>query len=79
MSDVTWILDAIEQGDVEATEELRALVYEELRLLAAQKLACESPGQTLQATVLVHEVYVWLVGDDTRSWNSRDHFFATVA
>ncbi len=79
MSDVTRILDAIEGGDGKATEELLPLVYEELRLLAAQKLSHESPGQTLQATALVHEAYVRLVGSEGQSWNSRGHFFAAAA
>jgi RNA polymerase sigma factor (TIGR02999 family) len=79
MSDVTRILDAIEGGDGKATEELLPLVYEELRLLAAQKLSHESPGQTLQATALVHEAYVRLVGGDGQSWNNRGHFFAAAA
>jgi len=79
MSDVTRILNAIEGGDATATDELLPLVYEELRLLAAQKLLRESPGQTLQATALVHEAYLRLVGDESQSWNSRGHFFAAAA
>jgi RNA polymerase sigma factor (TIGR02999 family) len=79
MSDVTRILDAIERGDVKATDELLPLVYGELRMLAAQKLAKESPGQTLQATALVHEAYLRLVGDEGQAWNSRGHFFAAAA
>jgi len=79
MSDVTHILNAIERGDAQATEELLPLVYEELRLLAAQKLSHEAPGQTLQATALVHEAYLRLVGDEPQSWNSRSHFFAAAA
>ncbi|MBM4029874.1 MAG: sigma-70 family RNA polymerase sigma factor [Planctomycetes bacterium] len=79
MSDVTRILNAIERGDARATDELLPLVYEELRLLAAQRLAQEKPGQTLQATALVHEVYLRLVGDAPPSWNSRGHFFAAAA
>jgi RNA polymerase sigma factor (TIGR02999 family) len=79
MSDVTRILNAIERGDVKATHELLPLVYEELRLLAAQKLSREPPGQTLQATALVHEAYIRLVGDEPQSWNSRGHFFAAAA
>lgn len=79
MSDVTQILNAIERGDVKATDELLPLVYEELRLLAAQKLAKEVPGQTLQATALVHEAYLRLVGDEGQTWNSRGHFFAAAA
>jgi RNA polymerase sigma factor (TIGR02999 family) len=79
MTDVTRILDAIQQGGAKATDELLPLVYEELRLLAAQKLSHEQPGQTLQATALVHEAYVRLVGTDPQSWNSRGHFFAAAA
>jgi RNA polymerase sigma factor (TIGR02999 family) len=79
MSDVTRILDAIEGGDGKATEELLPLVYEELRLLAAQRLSHEPPGQTLQTTALVHEAYVRLVGDEMPSWDSRGHFFAAAA
>jgi RNA polymerase sigma factor (TIGR02999 family) len=80
MSDVTRILSAIEQGDPRAAEQLLPLVYDELRRLAAHKLAQEKPGQTLQATALVHEAYLRLVGTETgRSWNSRGHFFAAAA
>ncbi len=79
MTDVTRILNAIERGDAKATDELLPLVYEELRLLAAQKLSRESPGQTLQATALVHEAYIRLVGDEPQSWNNRGHFFAAAA
>ena len=79
MVDVTRILNAIEQGNGKATEELLPLVYEELRLLAAQKLSHERPGHTLQATALVHEAYIRLVGDEPTSWNSRGHFFAAAA
>jgi len=79
MSDVTRILNAIEQGDAKATDELLPLVYEELRLLAAQKLSHEAPGQTLQATALVHEAYLRLVGDEPRGWENRGHFFAAAA
>ncbi|MBM4029855.1 MAG: RNA polymerase subunit sigma [Planctomycetes bacterium] len=79
MSDVTRILNALERGDAKATDELLPLVYEELRLLAAQKLSHEPPGQTLQATALVHEVYLRLVGDVPQSWESRGHFFAAAA
>ena len=75
MSDVTRILNAIERGDGGATDQLLPLVYEELRLLAAQRLSQEAPGQTLQATALVHEAYLRLVGDEPQSWNSRGHFF----
>jgi RNA polymerase sigma factor (TIGR02999 family) len=80
MSDVTRILSAIEQGDAHAAEQLLPLVYEELRQLAAQKLAQEKPGQTLQATALVHEAYVRLVDvEQAQHWNSRGHFFAAAA
>src|SRR5262249_15829772 len=80
MSDVTRILSAIEQGDPRAAEQLLPLVYQELRVLAAQKLAHERPGQTLQATALVHEAYLRLV-DGTRGhrWDSRRHFFSAGA
>jgi len=79
MSDVTRILNAIERGDAKATDELLPLVYEELRVLASQKLSHESPGQTLQATALVHEAYIRLVGDELQSWENRGHFFAAAA
>jgi len=80
MSEVTRILSAIEQGDPSAAEQLLPLVYEELRKLAGQKLARERPGQTLQATALVHEAYLRLVeGDEAPHWNSRGHFFAAAA
>jgi RNA polymerase sigma factor (TIGR02999 family) len=80
MTDVTRILSAIEQGDPLAAGELLPLVYEELRRLAAEKMARESPGQTLQATALVHEAYVRLVDvDKARQWKSRGHFFAAAA
>jgi len=79
MTDVTRILNAIERGDARATDELLRAVYEELRLLAGQKLSREPPGQTLQATALVHEAYLRLVGDAPASWNSRGHFFAAAA
>jgi len=79
MTDVTRILNAIEQGDARAADELLPVVYEELRLLAAQKLSKESPGQTLQATALVHEAYLRLVGGDNPNWDGRGHFFAAAA
>jgi RNA polymerase sigma factor (TIGR02999 family) len=80
MSDVTRILSAIEQGDPQAAEQLLPLVYDELRQLAAQKLTQEKPGQTLQATALVHEAYLRLVdSDEARTWDSRGHFFAAAA
>jgi RNA polymerase sigma factor (TIGR02999 family) len=80
MTEVTRILGAIEQGDPHAAGQLLPLVYDELRKLAAQKLARETPGQTLQATALVHEAYLRLVdGEKVRQWNSRGHFFAAAA
>jgi RNA polymerase sigma factor (TIGR02999 family) len=80
MSEVTHILSAIEQGDPHAAEQLLPLVYEELRKLAAQKMAQETPGQTLQATGLVHEAYLRLVDvAQAQHWNSRGHFFAAAA
>src|SRR3954447_23238422 len=79
MSDVTRILSAIEQGRPQAAEELLPLVYEELRRLAGRRLAQEKPGQTLQATALVHEAYLRLVGADDPGWDSRGHFFAAAA
>ena len=84
MSEVTRILTAIEQGDPHAAEKLMPLVYDELRNLAPQKLAQEKPGQTLQATALVHEAYLRLVsnqsdGQAAANWNSRGHFFAAAA
>ena len=80
VSEVTRILSAIEQGDPHAAEQLLPLVYDELRKLAAAKLAQEKPGQTLQATALVHEAYVRLVDADTdQPWNNRGHFFAAAA
>src|SRR5262249_15187840 len=78
MNDVTRILAAIEQGDAQATDQLLPLVYDELRRLAAQKLAHEQPGQTLQATALVHEAYLRLVGG-TQSFANRRHFLAAGA
>src|SRR5689334_11360818 len=80
MSDVTQILSAIEQGDPHAAEQLLPLVYDELRRLAARKLAREKPDQTLQPTALVHEAYLRLVDTDkAQQWNSRGHFFAAAA
>lgn len=82
MSDVTQILSQIESGDPKAAEQLLPLVYDELRKLAAVRLAQEKPGQTLQATALVHEAYIRLVGSpvqcETTQWNSRGHFFAAA-
>lgn len=79
MTDVTRILNALEQGDAKAADELLPLVYEDLRLVAAQKLSREPPGQTLQATSLVHEAYIRLVGDEPVSWDNRGHFFVAAA
>jgi RNA polymerase sigma factor (TIGR02999 family) len=80
MTDMTRILSAIEQGDPQAAEQLLPLVYEELRRLATQRLAHEQSGQTLQATALVHEAYLRLVGgEQTHSWDGRRHFFAAAA
>jgi RNA polymerase sigma factor (TIGR02999 family) len=80
MSEVTRILTAIEGGDTHAAEQLLPLVYEELRKLAAQRIAQEKPGLTLQATALVHEAYIRLVDTDkAQRWNSRGHFFAAAA
>jgi RNA polymerase sigma factor (TIGR02999 family) len=80
MSEVTRILSAIEQGDPHAAEQLLPLVYDELRKLATQRLAQEKPGQTLQATALVHEAYLRLVGArKAQLWDSRGHFFAAAA
>ena len=79
MSDVTQILTAIEQGDARAADKLLPLVYEELRRLAAYKLSHEKPGQTLQATALVHEAYIRLVGSEARDWQGRTHFFTAAA
>jgi RNA polymerase sigma factor (TIGR02999 family) len=79
MNDVTCILSAIERGDRQAASQLLPLVYDELRKLAAQKLAHEAPGQTLQATALVHEAYLRLVGTSDPGWDSRGHFFAAAA
>jgi RNA polymerase sigma factor (TIGR02999 family) len=81
MSEVTPILSAIDHGDPQAASQLLPLVYDELRKLAAQKLAHEDPGQTLQPTALVHEVYLRLVGNENRpdKWEGRSHFFAAAA
>ncbi|MHC4143863.1 MAG: sigma-70 family RNA polymerase sigma factor [Planctomycetota bacterium] len=79
MTDFTRILNAIEQGDVSAADKLLPLVYEELRLLASQKLSHETPGQTLQATALVHEAYIRLVERDDQTWDNRRHFFTAAA
>src|SRR5947209_15301573 len=80
MSDITRILSQIEDGDPQAAEQLLPLVYDELRKLAAAKLAKEKPGQTLQATALVHEAYIRLLdGEKAQHWDSRGHFFAAAA
>lgn len=79
MGDVTHVLEAIDQGDPQAAEELLPIVYNELRRLAAQKLSQEKPGQTLQATALVHEAYLRLIGSENRQWDGRGHFFAAAA
>lgn len=79
MTDVTRILNAIEQGNVTAAEELLPLVYEELRNLASRQMSRESPGQTLQATALVHEAYIRLVGAEAQNWKGHTHFFIAAA
>ena len=77
--DVTQILSAIQRGDLKAADRLLPIVYDELRRLAAQKLSQEKPGQTLQATALVHEAYIRLVGSEDPGWENRGHFFAAAA
>jgi RNA polymerase sigma factor (TIGR02999 family) len=79
MSDVTRLLQSIERGEAGATEELLPLVYEELRKLASYKMSLQPPGQTLQATALVHEAYLKLVGGEDKCWESRRHFFNAAA
>jgi len=79
MSDVTQLLGAVESGDPKAAAELLPLVYEELRRLAAAKMALERPGQTLQATALVHEAWIKLAGSDKQQWRGRSHFFGAAA
>src|SRR6476660_6802015 len=80
MNEVTRVLSAIEGGDPHAAEQLLPLIYDELRKLAAQKIAQEKPGQTLEATALVHEAYLRLVDvEKAQHWNSRGHFFAAAA
>jgi RNA polymerase sigma factor (TIGR02999 family) len=79
MGDVTRILSAIDEGDPQAAAQLLPVVYDELRRLASQRLAHEKPGQTLQATALVHEAYLRLVGGEAPHWHSRGHFFAAAA
>jgi RNA polymerase sigma factor (TIGR02999 family) len=79
MAEITRILEAIDQGDARAAKELLPLVYDELRRLATRKLSHEKPGQTLQATALVHEAYIRLVGSEDPQWDNRGHFFAAAA
>jgi RNA polymerase sigma factor (TIGR02999 family) len=79
MSEVTQVLMALEEGDPHAAGRLLPLIYDELRMLAARKLQQETPGQTLQATALVHEAYLRLVGDTTAHWDSVRHFYAAAA
>jgi RNA polymerase sigma factor (TIGR02999 family) len=79
MSDVTRILDAIGQGDAQAADQLLPMIYQELRRLAALKMASETPGQTLQPTALVHEAWLKLVGQEDRKWQDKNHFFAAAA
>ncbi len=79
MNEVTLILSAMDRGDLRAAEQLLPLVYDELRKLASQRLAQEKPGQTLQATALVHEAYLRLVGEQDPGWDGRGHFFAAAA
>jgi RNA polymerase sigma factor (TIGR02999 family) len=79
VSDVTRILDRVQQGEANAAQELLPLVYEELRRLAAYRLANEQPGQTLQATALVHEAYLRLAGSEDQRWENRRHFFGAAA
>jgi RNA polymerase sigma factor (TIGR02999 family) len=79
MTDVTRILNSIEKGDGKAAYELLPIVYEELRVIAARKISQEPPGQTLQATALVHEAFLRLVGNELTSWESQSHFFLTAA
>ena len=79
MSHFTRVLDQVQRGEATAAEELLPLVYEELRKLAAHKMAGEAPGQTLQPTALVHEAWLRLTGDESRTWDNRGHFFAAAA
>jgi RNA polymerase sigma factor (TIGR02999 family) len=79
MSDVTRILNAIEEGDAKAADKLLPMVYEELRRLAAQKMSKELSGQTLQATALVHEAYIRLVGEEAQNWRDSSHFFRAAS
>ncbi len=79
MSDITLVLEAVRRGEKQASEELLPLVYEELRRLAAARMAQEMPGQTLQPTALVHEAWLQLVGEGDRTWQNRAHFFGAAA
>jgi RNA polymerase sigma factor (TIGR02999 family) len=79
MNEITQILEAISRGEAKAANELLPLVYDELRRLAAAKMALEAPGQTLQPTALVHEAWLRLTGDENRKWNDRAHFFFAAA
>src|SRR5713101_2510931 len=79
MSEVTRLLDGISEGDPQAADKLLPLVYEELRKLAASKMANEAPGQTLQPTALVHEAWLRLVGNENQKWDGRAHFFGAAA
>src|SRR6266487_3439835 len=79
MPEITRILQSLERGDARAADELLPLVYEELRKLAAHKMSLQAPGQTLQATALVHEAYLKLVGGEDKRWESRRHFFNAAA
>src|SRR5438105_9627430 len=79
MSEVTRILESVEQGDPKAAQQLLPLVYAELRKLAAAKMAHEAPGQTLQATALVHEAWLKLAGSERQQWRGRSHFFGAAA
>ena len=79
MSDVTQILQAAQAGDPRAAAELLPLVYDQLRRLAARRLAGEAPGHTLQATALVHDAWIKIAGSDERTWRGREHFFAAAA
>ena len=79
MNEVTQILGAVRRGEAKAADELLSLVYQELRRLAAAKMASETPGQTLQATALVHEAWLRLTSDEDRKWNDHTHFFAAAA
>ena len=79
MSEVTPLLEAIQQGHANAAEELLPLVYEELRRLAAHRMANEPPGQTLQPTALVHEAWLCLAGGAAHTWNNREHFFCVIS